>query len=398
MTAAAARDTGIRVPSRRALLTIAALALVLAVLYLGREALTPFIVGLLLVYLLAPGVELLARRGTPRWLAILVLYAVVALVIIEGLALLTRPLISQLALFVSDAPRYAAAIRDLLDSLSRAYQSLDLPPEVRALVDDGLARLTQALGGLNPGVLLPVATSLAALVGNVVGYLIIPVWAFYVLKDRSELLAGLYTLLPPSWRDEARAIAHIVDRVVGRWLRGQLLLGLVVGVVTFVGLLLLGALVDPIFARLAVLLAVIAGFLELLPIIGPTIAAIPAALVGITVSVEATLVVIALYVVIQLLENYLLVPKIQGDAVRLHPAVVIFALVIGGTIAGLIGAILALPVTAVAREIYEYLAGKLPEGDGAVQTPTATEAADTEAADTVATRAKPAPRRRRAAT
>jgi predicted PurR-regulated permease PerM len=342
-------------------LAIAAIALVLFVLYLGREALTPFIVGLLLVYLLAPGVELLARRGAPRWVAILLLYLLVAVVIVEGVALLTRPLVTQLGLFLADAPRYVSKVFELIGALARAYRGLDLPIEVRQLVDNALTGAVDAIASFNPSVLLPVVTSLAALVGNVVGYLIIPVWAFYVLKDRAALLDGFYALLPPSWRDEARAIASIVDRVVGRWLRGQLLLGLVVGVVTFVGLLVMGALVDPIFARLAVLLAVIAGFLELLPIIGPTIAAIPAALVGITVSVEATLAVVALYVIIQLLENYLLVPKIQGDAVRLHPAVVIFALVIGGTIGGLIGAILALPVTAVLREIYEYLAAKLPD-------------------------------------
>lgn len=354
------RTTG-RQPSQRALLAAAAIALVFVVLYLGREALTPFIVGLLFVYLLAPGVELLAGRGVPRWLAILVLYVVVAVVVIEAAAILVRPLITQLALFIADAPRYASAVRELLDALARVYQGLDLPAEIRQLVDNGLSSLVGAFGSVDARVLLPVATSLASVVGNVVGYLVIPVWAFYILKDRAQLIAGIETLLPPSWRDETRTIAAIVNRVVGRWLRAQLLLGLVVGVVTFIGLLVLGAVVDPIFGRLAVLLAVIAGILELLPIIGPVIAAIPAALIGLTVSIEATVLVIALYVVVQQLENNLLVPTIQGDAVRLHPSVVIFAIVVGATIAGLLGAILALPVTAVAREIYEYLAAKAPD-------------------------------------
>jgi predicted PurR-regulated permease PerM len=348
---------------------MAAVGVLLIVLYLGREALTPFIVGLLFVYLLSPGVDILARRGLPRWLAILVLYAVVAVVVVQGLSILIRPLISQLALFVADAPRYAAAVQELLDALARAYQGLDLPIEVRRLIDDAVGRFLGAVSGIDPSVLLPVATSLAALVGNVVGYLIVPVWAFYILKDRSQLLAGLEAQLPRSWRDEARTIAGIVDRVIGRWLRAQLILGTVVGVVTFVGLLVLGAVVDPVFGHLAVLLAVIAGILELLPIIGPTIAAIPAALIGLTVGLEATVLVLALYVVIQQLENNLLVPKIQGDAVRLHPSVVIFAIVLGATIAGLLGAILALPVTAVAREIYEYLAAKVPDEGPATASP-----------------------------
>ena len=351
----------LRAPSQRALLAIAAITIVVAVLYLGREALTPFIVGLLFVYLLSPGVDILAGRGLPRWLAILVLYAVVAVVLVQGLSILLRPLISQLGLFVAEAPRYAAAVQDLLDALARAYQGLDLPIELRRLIDDAIGRFVGAASGIDPSVLFPVATSLAALVGNVIGYLIIPIWAFYLLRDRSELLASLEANLPRPWRDEARTIAGIVDRVIGRWLRAQLILGTVVGVVTFVGLLLLGVFVDPVFGQFAVLLAVIAGILELVPIIGPTIAAIPAALIGLTAGLEATVLVVALYVVIQQLENNLLVPKIQGDAVRLHPSVVIFAIVLGATIAGLLGAILALPVTAVAREIYEYLAAKLPD-------------------------------------
>jgi predicted PurR-regulated permease PerM len=355
------RNASVRVPSQRALLTLAAIALLLVVLYLGREALTPFVVGLLFVYLLSPGVDILARRGLPRWLAILVLYVVVAGVVVQGLSILVRPLISQLALFVADAPRYGAAVRELLDGLARVYQGIELPIEVRRLVDDAVGRFLGAASGIDPSVLLPVATSLAALVGNVIGYLIVPVWAFYILKDRAQLLAGLEAQLPASWRDEARTIAGIVDRVIGRWLRAQLILGSVVGVVTFVGLLILGAVVDPVFGSFAVLLAVIAGILELLPIIGPTIAAIPAALIGLTVGLEATALVIGLYVVIQQLENNLLVPKIQGDAVRLHPSVVIFAIVLGATIAGLLGAILAVPVAAVAKEIYEYLAAKLPD-------------------------------------
>lgn len=360
----AARPVKVRLTSQRAMLTIGALALLLVVAYIGREALTPFVFGLLFVYLLAPGVELLARRGLPRWLAILVVYAAVAFVLIEGVTLLIQPLVSQLALFIADAPRYTAALRDLLDSLSRTYRTLDLPPEVRAAADNAIARFGQTLASVDPAVLLPVATSLAAFLGNIVGYAIIPVWAFYVLNDRAELRAGLDRFLPPSWHDEAHAIAGIVDDIFGRWLRGQLVLSLVVGVVTFVGLLIIGALVDPTFARLAVLLAVIAAVLEFLPFIGPTLAAIPAALVGLTIGVEATVSVVGLYLGIQVLENYWIVPKIQSKSVSLHPAVVIVALVIGGTIAGFIGAILALPVTAVGKEIYEYLAAKLPDDRG----------------------------------
>jgi predicted PurR-regulated permease PerM len=213
--------------------------------------------------------------------------------------------------------------------------------------------------------------------------------------------------LPVTWRDEVWTVLTTIERVFGRWVRGQLLLGVTVGVATFAGLLVLGWFVDPRFIQFAVFLAVIAGVLELLPIIGPIISAIPTLLVALTASdpVLAVVAVIVLYTAVQQLENAVLVPKIQGDAVQLHPSVVIFVLIIGGAIGGLLGAILSIPITAAARDVYRYLFMKLsdeevppPETDAkAAETDEATEAAVTEAAvaaaptDATGTDGAPAP-------
>ena len=140
----------------------------------------------------------------------------------------------------------------------------------------------------------------------------------------------------------------------GQWLRGQVFLGLVVGIATFIGLEVLSLTIDPVFGRFAVLLSVIAGVLELLPIIGPIIAAIPAVILGLTAGVDAAIAAVVLYALIQQIENHVLVPKIQGDAVELHPTIVIMALVIGGAIAGIFGAIFAVPITAAARDLFRY--------------------------------------------
>jgi predicted PurR-regulated permease PerM len=116
--------------------------------------------------------------------------------------------------------------------------------------------------------------------------------------------------------------------------------------------------VDPIFGRYAVLLSVIAGLFELIPIIGPDRSAVPAVLLAATVSPAAVIAALVLYFV-QQVENNFLVPKIQGDAVELHPAVVMVAIIIGGSLAGLLGAILALPVTAAFRDVVRYLFRRL---------------------------------------
>ena len=128
---------------------------------------------------------------------------------------------------------------------------------------------------------------------------------------------------------------------------------------------MLSQLVDPVFGRYAVLLSVIAGVLELVPIIGPIIAAVPAVLLAATAGLEPVIAALVLYTLVQQVENNLLVPKIQGDAVELHPAAVIFAIIIGGSLAGLLGAILALPVTAAVRDVVRYLFRRLsPDAPG----------------------------------
>jgi predicted PurR-regulated permease PerM len=340
----------LRSPTPRVALLISAAVIVGLVLYMGREALGPFIVGLLFVYLLDPAVEFFARRRVPRWLAILLVYAIVVLLIWQAAAITLRPLVDQIRTFASDLPGLIKQVDDL-------YRSLNLPPQLRDSIDAWIAGLGS--GGLNLGVLLPVFTLTAGLVSALFGYLIIPVWAFYLLKDRADLTRSFDRSLPGEWRADVWAIANIIEGVFGKWIRAQIVLGLVVGIATFLGLLLLSVAIDPVFGRFAVLLAFIAGVFELLPIIGPIIAAIPAVLLAATAGPQAAIAAIVLYTVVQQVENNILVPKIQGDAVQLHPSAVIFSLVIGGAIAGLLGAILALPITAAGRDVYRYLFQRL---------------------------------------
>lgn len=329
------------------------------VLYLGREALGPFVVGLLLIYLLAPAVERLARAGAPRWVAILLVYATTALILVAGLNLMFRPLVDQVRQLGSDLPHLLEQLRTQFERFGAAYRGLELPSAIRLAVDEWIAKLAAGDIGFNPALLLPVLSATTGAIGTVFGFLIIPVWAFYVLKDRPMLIRSFNAAVPAEWRTDIDAVLAIASRVFSAWVRGQVLLGMVVGIATFAGLIALGTWVDPIFSRFAVLLSVIAGVLELLPIIGPIISAIPAIFIAATAGAEAAGAAFLLYLGVQQLENNLLVPKIQGDATNLHPSVVMVALIVGGAVAGLLGAILALPVTAAGRDVYRYLFARL---------------------------------------
>lgn len=364
-------------PTPRVALLILAVVVVGVVLYLGRSALTPFIVGALLIYILDPAVRLLSRRfgpiQLPRALAVLLVYGITFFVVFEAAVLLLVPLITQVAQFVGDLPRIFMALESALAQLSAFYQTLDLPPALREYIDGVLADLGENGVGFDIGALLPLAQTLLGTVAGFFGFLIIPFWAFYILRDRVKLTSRLHQALPPAWREDVWAVLHIIDRVFGRWIRAQLLLGLIIGGATYGGVLLLGYLVDERFLQFAVLLAVIAGVLELLPIIGPIISMIPTLLIALTTEdpVVALIATVALYTVVQQVEGAFLVPKIQGDAVELHPSVIIFALIIGGSIAGLVGAILSIPITAAALSVYRYLFRRLSTDDPAVPAPDA---------------------------
>ncbi len=185
------------------------------------------------------------------------------------------------------------------------------------------------------------------------------------MKDRIALTASFDRSLPDAWRFDVWAIIRSVERVFGQWVRGQLILGFAVGIFTYIGLIILGQVVDPVFGRYAVLLSIIAGVLELVPIIGPIIAAVPAVLLAATAGPVPVAAALALYLLVQQVENNLLVPKIQGDAVELHAAIVMAAIIIGGSLAGLLGAILALPVTAAGRDVVRYLFRRMSPEDPA---------------------------------
>jgi len=347
--------------SPRVAVLIGATIVIGLMLWMARDSVRPFVLGLIFVYLLDPPVRWLARHGVRRSLAILIVYVVGIVAIVEFLALTLQPLVDEIVRFVEDFPKLAADLDAQLQKLGEFYARLQIPIAIRDWIDSVIAGFGQGTGGggVDLTFLLPVLTGAGSLLGLIFGYLILPVWVAYLLKDKAALVATFDRRLPAAWRFDVWAIIKTVERIFGQWVRGQLILGFAVGVFTFIGLMILSRLVDPIFGRYAVLLSIIAGVLELVPIIGPIISAVPAVLLAATAGPAAIVAALLMYTLVQQVENNFFVPKIQGDAVELHPAVVMFAIIIGGALAGLLGAILALPVTAAFRDVVRYLFRRL---------------------------------------
>jgi predicted PurR-regulated permease PerM len=347
--------------NRLAIFVTATGVLVAWVLWSAHGALPAFVIGLALAFVLDPMVTALERRHVPRWGGVLLAFGTVVAVIWVLAAFAVPPLAHQTRDFIARLPELGAAIGALQRDLDAWYRSLPLPDDMRATLDAAIGRAEAAFGTAIRDFLGPAVGTLLRTVGFLVGLVVIPVWLFFVLRDRERLPHAIAAAVPQGWRPDAQNVLSLLARVGGRWVRGQLLLGVAIFLATVVGLTALTLVGFREFGSLALVLALIAGVLEWFPIIGPIVAAVPAILVGITISPAAAIAVAVLYLAIQQLENNLLVPKILGDAVELHPAVLIIALVVGGSLFGIGGAILAAPVVAAGRDLYRYIFARLAD-------------------------------------
>ena len=339
---------------------VTATGLLLAwILWSAHGALPAFVIGLALAFVLDPMVTALERRGVPRWGGVLLAFASVVAVIWALAAFAVAPLAQQTREFIARLPELGAAVGAIQHDLDEWYRSLPLSPEMRSALDVAIERAEAAFGTAIRDFLGPAVGTLVRTVGFIVGLVVIPVWLFFVLRDRERLPRVVAAAVPAGWRADADNVLAILARVGGRWVRGQLLLGAAIFVATVIGLTALTAVGFREFGSFTLVLALIAGVMEWFPIIGPIVAAVPAILVGISISPAAAIAAALLYLAIQQLENNLLVPKILGDAVDLHPAVLIVALVVGGALFGIGGAILSTPVVAAARDLYRYTFARL---------------------------------------
>jgi predicted PurR-regulated permease PerM len=349
---------------------LVALVSVGSLLWSARSVLTPFVIGIVLAYLFLPIVNRL-EQFMPRWAAILSVYVVASSAVVTFFAFLVPPLVAQIGELVNAFPSIREIQLQLANLLDEYEQLLArLPFEIRTMVEEtvtgllsqtietirsNLVNYLQGLGQFVVNSLLSVVNTITFLLG----FFLIPFWLFFVLMDQRAGVATLDRTLPHWFRADFWAVSTIFDRVFSGYLRGQLLLGLAVGLASAIGLTVLrlfGLEVDYIL-----LLAVIAGVTELIPYIGPIIGAVPAVIIGFMDSPTTGLAVLILYIGIQQLENNFLVPRIVGESVGLHPSILMILLVVSAQVFGLIGVILSAPVGAVSRDVFSYLYGRLDD-------------------------------------
>ena len=314
--------------------------------YLLAPVLMPFALAGMLAYLGDPLADRLEKLGLGRTLAVTIVFVVILLLTVGALLLLI-PLISrQVDNLIQNLPSYGAWIRDTAVPWVQAKLRLDPHTFDTGRVMDAVKEHIGSIGS----VIGKLSRSGVGVLMWMTNLVLIPVVAFYLLRDWDRLVAWIDAMLPRSIEPTVAHLARESDKVLGAFVRGQLLVMLALGIFYGAGLALVGLSVGP-------LIGMIAGLLSFVPYLG-FIIGFGAAVIAVLVQYgdwTHLLLVCGVFVIGQLLEGYVLVPKLVGDKIGLHPVAVIFAVLAGGYLFGFLGVLLALPAASVILVLLRYL-------------------------------------------
>ena len=317
----------------------------LAFVYLAWHVITWILIAIFLALALNPAVEVFEQRGLRRGYAAAIVF-LLAVAIVTGLGfLLIPPLVEQIVEFVEAVP-------DIIDDLVAGRGPLGFLQDEYQIVERARDAIeTQGVGGVLgvTGAGLAVARSV---ITAIVGVLTIAFLTFFMLLDGKRLVGRFYAFLPESMRPRWQRVGDEIYRTVGGYVTGNVFISMIAGVASAIVLFILGS-------DYAIALAVLVALLDLIPLAGATLAAI---LVSTVIFVELGwvrgLIIVAFFILYQQLENHVLQPLIYGRTVALSPLVVLIAVLIGAELAGILGALAAIPVAgivqAIARELIRY--------------------------------------------
>ncbi|OGY09222.1 MAG: hypothetical protein A2700_03145 [Candidatus Blackburnbacteria bacterium RIFCSPHIGHO2_01_FULL_44_64] len=318
----------IEISHRTIVFTLLTLGAVWLFIQISSVVITLFI-AVLLTTALNPVVDRLTFLKIPRGISILLVYIVLITLFIGGLTSIISPL-------VSETTNLADRLPDLFDQFGNWLKTMGIQGVDGRLIANQASQL-----GAIPANLVRFVVFIFS---NLIAVITVLVITFYMLLERKNLNRYLTILFGGDGETKAKTFIDKIEANLGGWVRGELILMLIIGTVTYIGLRILGI-------PYALPLAIIAGVLEILPNLGPIISSIPGILVGLTISPVMSLGVAALYFIIQQLENSLIAPKVMQKAAGVNPLVTIVSLAIGFQIAGTMGAILAVPVVIVLRVV-----------------------------------------------
>jgi len=317
---------------------VALVGLALFVVWELREVFALLVAALLLATLIDPFADWMHARRMPRVLAVLVVYLFLFAVVAAVAFLLLPVLFAEIRGFAQNAASASGAFAYAYDRLHDFSAGLGLEQGFQSAAASMRESLADSVAGL--------FSTVKGAIGGIAALFIVLVLAFYLVAEEDAARSYFKNLAPKKYQARIVRVLRKIEEKIGAWLRGQIILGLIVGTAAYVGLLFL-------HVPYALLLGIIAGLLEAVPYLGPLLSAIPAVLLGFSVSPVTGGLVLLLYFVIQEFENNLIVPQVMQRATGLNPVVSILALLAGAKIGGAAGVMLAIPVSIILMVILQ---------------------------------------------
>lgn len=347
--------------STKVIVTVAALLLVMWLTYRFQSLLSQIIMAAILAYILNPVIVLLDKRtGLKRNTGILLVYLLLAIAVIGGFTALGFAAFEQISSLINQVPKFIADITAVIETFTARTEPIMLGP---FLLDPGsidlnfiqqqLLRLAEPVVSQGGQVVTNVATATIVTLGNILFIFVISIYLAIEIPLLGERVAGMAQL--PGYRRDAERMLRKFGRIWSAYLRGQVILGLIIFLVVWLGLALLGV-------QNSLALGLLSGLLEFIPVLGPIIGAAAAIIVaffqpetlGQMSSWQYAGAVLLFMLIVQQLENNILVPRIVGESLELHPLIVIVGVFMGSSLAGILGAILAAPVVATLKLVGIY--------------------------------------------
>lgn len=325
--------------STQVILKVVLVVLSLGFLWAIREIIALFLLAVVIASAMDPLADYLhQKRKIPRGVSVLALYVLVLGLVGVVVSMVAPAVLSQFKLLAENFPDYWLEFQVKYPGMHSLLGNVNAGQLLQGFVGsgDGQSIFSHTLGIFN----------------GVVGFMTVLVVSFYlVVADQNGMKELIRPLVPPARRDQVMLLANKIQRKMGLWLLGQLLLSVSIFVVTYLGLRILGI-------EYALVLALVAGLLEVIPYIGPIVSAVPAFMFALIQSPALAVGVVVLYILIQKMEGYVLVPKIMQKTVGTSPLVVLLSLLIGLKLAGVVGLLLAVPLAGAVMVLIEEFSGE----------------------------------------
>lgn len=327
--------------SSKIILKVVAIVLILGFLWLVRDIAIIVLLALVLASAMEPVVDYLNRKKVPRSVSVLSAYFIVIALVALIITLMAPVVVQQFQVLSQNLPQYAIEIQARYPNITALFGGADITTVIQTLFSGGEG--TNAIFSRTVG-----------LFNGLFAVITILVISYYLVAADRGMKKFIQDIVPSNYRDLIMNLIEKIQRKMGLWVVGQLILSVFIFLLTYIGLSILGI-------KYALFLALIAGLLEVVPYVGPFLAAIPAVFFALIQSPALVIGVIVLYIIIQKTEGYILVPKVMEKTVGTSPLVVLLALLIGFKLAGILGLLLAVPlagaITVVIAELFNEKPG-----------------------------------------